>query len=71
MNRCKQRIDKKDTFDNVIFTDESTIHLYSATTGSIMEEKDGKKTEVHAQALTIKSCVGWHIEARSPTAGDV
>ena len=28
MNRCKQRIDEKDTFDDVIFTDGSTIQCY-------------------------------------------
>ena len=63
-------IDEKETFDDVIFTDESSIQLECHRRKCFRKIGCEENWRI-STSTNPKFMCGWHIEARSHTAGDV
>ena len=56
---CTEHIDEKETFNDVTFTDESTLQL-EGHHRKCFRKKTPTKAQVPAQAPSESACVGWH-----------
>ena len=67
-----QRLDEKELFNDVIFTDERAhIPTGESPQEVLQKEEDPEKAQIQAQTSAKDPCVGWHFQVRSHTPCDV